>query len=136
VGINVLDGYVNKAKQYLVLEEFKKALELLDNALLSNPDNKDLIKLKNRVEEAEKKCREVEEFWEKFVITERYARSGLADTKTKCKEALVNYYLKLDDHAEDDSPYSEKMDIAELVNKVYTSWKQGQDGAENRKNNK
>ncbi len=124
---NAINGYVNKAKQYLVLEEFTKARELLENALLSNPGNEELIALKNRIDEAEKKCREVEEFWQSFVITERHTRSGLAETKTKCKEALVNYYLKMDDQPETTNPYSEKMDIAELVNKVYTSWKQEQD---------
>lgn len=125
-GLDAHRVFTHRAKQYLAMEEFKKALKLLDYGLISDPNNNELINLRNRIKEAETKCKEVEELWENFVYAERYGRNGRAETKIKCKEALINYYAKLDEPADNAGSYSETIDITEEIAKVYTSWRREQ----------
>lgn len=143
--------YANRAKQYLAQEDFAKALEELETGLKSNPEDVELLQLKQRIQEAEKRWKEVEELWEQVSATDRKARSGRANTKNQYKEALANYYAKLEENDDietkksddietkelkDKSPswqYAKKkvesdaIDLEDEIRKVYTSWRQEQE---------
>lgn len=153
-------AYANRAKQYLAQEDFAKALEELETGLKSNPDDSELLQLQQKIREAEKRWKEVEELWEKVSSIDRNARSGRGNTKNQYKEALANYYAKLEET--DDSgkkqtvenkrtvenktngpngnsgswQYAKKkvesdaIDLEEEIRKVYTSWRQEQEEIE------
>lgn len=90
-------AYANRAKQYLMHENFAKAVEEVDNGLKTNPDDEELSTLKKKIKEAEERWKEVETLWERVSDSDRDARSGRANTKNQYKEALANYYAKLDE---------------------------------------
>ncbi len=138
-------AYANRAKQYLAQENFAKALEELETGLKSNPGDQELIELKKRIQEAEKRWREVEELWEKVSTSDhRSMRSGNPNSKNQYKEALTNYYAKLEEtgvkserrreekstngkvKTKKEKNDSEVVDIEEEIRKVYESWRQEQ----------
>jgi len=146
-------AYGNRAKQYLAQENFAKALEELDTGLKANPDDHELLELKKRIQEAEKRWREVEELWEKVSSTDKKSmRSGNPNSKNQYKEALANYYAKLEEsgvkakqNGQNGNGVNSKsngkakpepivkkqsepeiVDIEEEIRKVYESWRQEQ----------
>jgi Tfp pilus assembly protein PilF len=152
--IKATRAYTNRAKQYLAQENFAKALEELTTGLKSNPNDEELLNLKSKIIEAEKRWKEVEELWEKVTSNDRNARSGRGNSKNQYKEALANYYAKLDESViegdkETDTKKTagsqgahpswqkvkkkvetEMIDLEDEIRKVYTSWRTEQEQIE------
>ncbi len=148
-------AYSNRAKQYLAQENFAKAMKELETGLKSNPGDRDLLMLKKRIQEAEKRWRGVEELWEKVSATDRSdMRSGNVNSKNQYKDALINYYARIEEseakstRRQDDKPKNghsgangpvqktkndigaEGIDIEAEIREVYESWRHEQQDIE------
>jgi hypothetical protein len=136
--------YVNRAKMYAAQEDFQQAYEAIEAGFRIDPSNKDLIEVKDRLDEMQRRWKEAEDLWEKVTANETHsARSGRFDTKQLYKEALANYYMKLEmldpEHArtnkDGEKAEPDIVDLESEIQDIYVNWqKELERRAEDEKN--
>jgi hypothetical protein len=139
--------YVDNAKQYLLLQNFGRALEEVETGLKWNPHNRELLILRKKIKVAWEKWNEVDELWSLAASQGRSGARGRMNSKDRYRQALINYYLKSGefDETNDDEPeenpelhdtlnhpdsygklienvQSRHNDITEELRSVYHSW--------------
>jgi tetratricopeptide (TPR) repeat protein len=121
--------YSNRANQFLAQEDFAKAMEEVEKGLKTYPDSGELAGLKQQIAEARKRWKEVEQLWDKVATADgRDAAAGRADMKHNYKEALSNYYTRVENDKKQSNANGdpESVDIEEEIRKVYNSWREEQ----------
>jgi hypothetical protein len=136
--------YVNRAKMYAAQEDFQQAYDAIEAGFKIDPSNKDLIEVKDRLDEMQRRWKEAEDLWEKVTAHETHsARSGRFDSKQLYKEALANYYMKLEmldpEHArinkEGEKAEPDIIDLESEIQDIYVNWqKELERRAEDEKN--
>jgi len=110
--------YVDNAKQYLLLQNFERALEEVEAGLKSNPFNRELLIMRKKIRVAREKWSEVDELWSLAANQGRGVSRGRMNSKDRYRQALINYYLKSDefDDTIDEEPEQkhEPVDIPHL----------------------
>ncbi len=122
---------LNRAKMYLVQEDYRSAAEAVHDGLKIDPNNEELKSIQQNIEDADRRWKEAEELWEKVTANEtQEARAGRFDSKQLYKEALANYYMKLEtldpamrNEASGTSKAEPDMvDLEEEIRHVYAKW--------------
>lgn len=110
--------YIDNAKQYLLLQNFGRALEEVETGLRSDPFNRDLLIMRKKIRVAREKWNEVDDLWSLAANQGRSVRRGRMNSKDRYRQALINYYLKSDefDDTVDEEPEQKQrpLDIPHL----------------------